>query len=401
MIRALFTTMTSRTATLFLSIFLLTHVKSSMGSRDLSLKLGRISFHNFLSFNRHRLSSPLRSHSDVQSTDLCDLDTTNWVASSVPMVRISKNKHRQSRKSASSEKSARKHRIRDRHRQTDEMNVADKDSPLREEIDSEVLVGVTSPLMPQSIWDRLTGREFNTPVAVEKLAQTGLYMATAHEGNEWVDWKPSSKDTALAIEQGREDEVMNDGQILVFVGHPKKDGMGSHMPFVKTKSIVHFSAKELAELVLDSSRVQLYNKFSLGRTDVSVMQKGIDSNGPFGVGETKVVQNLAQPPITSKKMLSVTLMHVRQLPPECQQSGYLVVSRALGGKQIEESSQVVRNYVLLGVNLIEVLDETSCLVTAITHLYSPALPGFLASRFGVKSAVKFARDIRHLSLVRS
>jgi hypothetical protein len=343
----------------------------------------------------------LHSTSSIQSTQLCDLDTSNWLASSEPLVKIAKKKRRQKklRKTQTLGKPSRKRWFQEKLQIDD--NVGDSITVEDDGIDSEVLVGVTSPLIPQSIWDRLTGQEFNVPAAVDRLSQTGLYMATTHKGNAWVEWKPASKETSRATEQGNEDDALNEDNILVFLGHPRQEGMGSHMPFVKTKAIVHFSARELAELLLDSGRVQLYNKFSLGRTDVSIMQKGLDHHGPFGIGETKVVENLAQPPIISKKMLSVTLMHVGPLPPECHKSGYLVVSRALGGKQIEESNQVVRNYVLLGVNLLEDLGDQKCLITTVTHLYSPALPNFLAARFGVKSAVKFAKDIRQLSLVKA
>jgi hypothetical protein len=67
-------------------------------------------------------------------------------------------------------------------------------------------------------------------------------------------------------------------EVLVWVGKSissKDDAYGAELPIIKSTSIIHQSPKYLAELLLDSSRVQVYNKMSLGRTDVKVFQTGV------------------------------------------------------------------------------------------------------------------------------
>jgi hypothetical protein len=50
----------------------------------------------------------------------------------------------------------------------------------------------------------------------------------------------------------------------------------------------------------------------------------------------------------------------------------------------------------LGVNLIQPVDDDSCMLTAVTHAYSAVMPAMLAERLGVKGAIKFVKDIRAL-----
>ncbi|KAL7462983.1 hypothetical protein ACHAXS_003356 [Conticribra weissflogii] len=78
------------------------------------------------------------------------------------------------------------------------------------------------------------------------------------------------------------------------------EGFGADIPIIKTTSIIHKSPKFLAELLMDSEKVKVYNKMSLGRTDEMVFQKGVDTvAGRFGDGETKVVRNLTKPPMVN------------------------------------------------------------------------------------------------------
>jgi hypothetical protein len=201
------------------------------------------------------------------------------------------------------------------------------------------------------------------------------------------------------------------------------DYYGSELPIIKTVSVIRKSPKYLAELLMDSSKVKAYNKMSMGRTDVRILQDGIDTlGGKFGDGASKVVRNLTRPPLVSGIVEFVTCMHARRLRPddfrllgvsgdesnideerECR--GYVVVSRAvLGGGESFASSEddgidgekLVRNEILLGVNVLRAVpgepDKTE--LTSVTHVYSPMIPLMLAKSAGVKGATDFVRDIR-------
>ena len=139
------------------------------------------------------------------------------------------------------------------------------------------------------------------------------------------------------------------------------------------------SAQDMADLLMDSEKVKIYNKMSLGRDDVKVLSEG-----------TKVVCNLTKPPVAKSNMVSCTLMHSRQLSPE----KHLVVSRAAPGMIDETMSELARNDILLGVNLLQDNGPNSCVMTAVAHVYSPALPTILAKSLGVSSAINFVKDIR-------
>ena len=54
-----------------------------------------------------------------------------------------------------------------------------------------------------------------------------------------------------------------------------KNGYGAELPIIKTTSIIHQSPKYMAELLMDSNMVKVYNKMSLGRTDEKVFQTGV------------------------------------------------------------------------------------------------------------------------------
>ena len=237
------------------------------------------------------------------------------------------------------------------------------------------LVGITQPIIPQDVWDTLTGTEFQQhPEQLQQLAQMGHQLAASDQSNEWIAWKVCGSQEAL-----------QDGHIHVWTGQCQKEGYGTQVPFIKTRSIVPFTAREMVDLLLDSSRVQTYNPWSMGRQDLWVH------------GFTKIVKNRTQPPLGNKAMVSTTLLHAT--PHDEDQ--WLVVSRSVGGAAWEDpqDADMGRSDILLGINWLQPLDAGSCVLTAVTHVYSPAVPTMLAERLGVKSAIKFVKDMRQLKQV--
>ena len=245
---------------------------------------------------------------------------------------------------------------------------------------------MTSPIVPLTIsFDDQTGEEFENPEIVDQLVASGLEVATK-DNNDWIEWKMHSS-TKKLFEENNSDEMtlLEQGEVLVYIGKSKQEGHGSKLPIVRTKSILPLSAEEMAELLMDSSRVKIYNKLSVGRTDVRSLGEG-----------TKVVCNLTKPPIAKSNMVSCTMMHSRKLEQQRpdSDSSYLVVSRASPGMIDDTMSELPRNDILLGVNLLEDRGPNECVMTAVTHVYSPALPTILAKKMGVSSAVNFVKDIR-------
>ena len=256
--------------------------------------------------------------------------------------------------------------------------------------DDDALAVVSNPIIASEAFKKMTGEEFEDPKVVDQLARSGFEMCT-QEGtnNEWIHFKAHRDTEKILKEQDNMMSALKDGKILVYIGNAQKEGFGSQLPIIKTISILPLSAQDMAELLLDSSKVKIYNKLSLGRKDVRTFGKN-----------TKIVCNLTKPPVAKSSMVSVTLMHSRPLGEDYQnqlvknKEGYLVVSRAAPGMVDKDLADLPRNDILLGVNLLQNLGPDECLMTAVTHVYSPVLPTMLAKGMGVSSAINFVKDIR-------
>ena len=269
--------------------------------------------------------------------------------------------------------------------------VSESSSSQSSQSSDELTIQVSDPIIPLDVWETMTGNEFEETDAVDRLAQSGLQLAANEDENEWIEWT-AQKDTEKALQEKDMMSALDDGKVLVYLGKAKKEGYGTQIPIIKSKSILPMSAQEMAELLMDSGRVQIYNKMSLGRKDV------------MNYGEnTKIVRNLTKPPMAKSNMVSVTLMHSRELQESEKEllsginkdrEGYLVVSRAVPGMVDPEIANLTRNDIVLGVNLLQDLGPNECLMTAVTHVYSPLIPTMLARKAGVTSAINFVKDIR-------
>lgn len=263
-------------------------------------------------------------------------------------------------------------------------------APVKEEMTEDSnrvasLQCLTDPLIPQHVWDGLTGKEFTEHgELLDGLARTGLNLASQDESNDWIAW---TKVTASFKES------LEDGAIHVWTGQTRRSGpnnqvfYGASAPFIKTRSIVPMSPIELIELMLDSNRVKTYNQWSIGRSD---LWKSEDER-------TKIVQNTNQIPMGKKPLQSTTLLHACPIGGAVgPDASWLLISRAIGPQP--ENKNVGTSDILLGVNMVQPLGEDKSVLTSITHVYSSAVPGMLAERLGVKSAVKFVNDLRGLGV---
>ena len=156
-------------------------------------------------------------------------------------------------------------------------------------------------------------------------------------------------------------------------------------------------AKKLFDLLMDSNRVKEYNKFSVGRTDLLLLQDNLLEDGHFGRSITKVVQSETKPPIFRKVVRFVTLMHGKELDDG---NGYLIVSRAVTKGGDDTKSQILPCEILLGVNIIRRVqgDENRCLMTNVNHNHtgSSAVPVMITKKLGLAAASSFITDIRSI-----
>jgi len=252
--------------------------------------------------------------------------------------------------------------------------------------DTATLVeSLTQPLITKAVWQKLTGTEFrdHPDALLGPLADMGVDVALNDEPNEWIEWHAAA---------GGSSNSLADGAIHVWTGKTAKQAgyHGAKLPFIKTRSIIPLTVTEVVELMMDSTRIQTYNAWSVGRRDCWVRD-----------GYTKIVKNRVEPPVGSKAMVSTTLLHARPAGGTAAGEGaWVIVSRAVGGSSYvePEDEHLGQTHILLGVNVLQPVDDESCTLTAVTHAYSSTVPNMLAERLGVKGAIKFVKDLRHLKV---
>lgn len=187
--------------------------------------------------------------------------------------------------------------------------------------------------------------------------------------------------------------------VILWTGKFHHGLYGSDLPAVRAAGIIHVKPRTLFDLLVDSNRVQEYNKLSLGRDDLLMLQNDLNQEGPFGKSITKVMRSRSQPPLLSKTMEFVSILHAKELEDG---SGYLLVTRAVthpsssdpsGGSS---SSSVLQSEILMGVNVLRKVqgDPNRCLLISVNHIRSPMVPMMIAKRIGATAAAGFVNDLR-------
>jgi hypothetical protein len=177
----------------------------------------------------------------------------------------------------------------------------------------QMLKTATQPLIPKSVWENdFTGNEFYFPESMEMLALTGIQMA-GNGNDDVVNWVGEKKTVKFLEDYGSPDAddgsttdeedldgigsiqtsklqpqftkgLVSTQEVLVWAGkftsstnrnQGNGEGYGAELPIIKTMSIINKSPKDLAELLMDSEKVKMYNKMSLGRSDEVVFQTGV------------------------------------------------------------------------------------------------------------------------------
>jgi hypothetical protein len=263
---------------------------------------------------------------------------------------------------------------------------------------------------PKELWIALNNGDAAhapiAPVAVERLSDFGWRTSL-----DKPMWTPDSK-TDKALQKAQTPDwakntfatkgkirlpastTVDERDVFIWMGRFKHSFYGSELPAIRACGIVNMSAKDLMELMVDSSRVKEYNKLCLGRQDLVIFQDNMDSEGPFGRSITKVMRSESKPPMIRKTLVFVSLLHAKELEDG---SGYLIVTRAVHTPEAKGPANVIKSEILMGVNLIRKIEgaaDSRCLMTNVNHLRSPMIPMMVAKRIGLSAAVSFLHDIR-------
>eukprot|EP00977_Amphora_coffeiformis_P019117 scaffold6899_cov183-Amphora_coffeaeformis.AAC.50 len=182
-----------------------------------------------------------------------------------------------------------------------------------------------------------------------------------------------------------------DKEVLVWSGNFTHGRYGSELPAVRSAALIHMAPEALMDLLVDSNRVKEYNKMSLGRQDLLVLQDELDG-GAFG-GITKVMRSETRPPMVRKTLSFTSILHARRLDDN---AGFKLVSRAVTSPVDSGLAGTLQSEILLSVNIIKRVEgnPNQCLLVCLNHIRSPMVPMMIAKRIGLTAAVGFINDLR-------
>lgn len=185
-----------------------------------------------------------------------------------------------------------------------------------------------------------------------------------------------------------------EGDVLVWSGTWAHKYYGHDLPAIRCEAIVNMSPRDLANLLVDSDRVKEYNKMSVGRDDILVLNEGEER-------VTKVIVGRSKPPMLGKTLMLKSLLHMEELPGGSAEGGYVIASRAVAHDDDDEAAEdpkVIHSEMLMGLNVIRAVEgePDRCVLVNLNHLRSPMIPMMMAKRLGLSAAVNFINDIRAL-----
>lgn len=154
----------------------------------------------------------------------------------------------------------------------------------------------------------------------------------------------------------------------------------SKWPCILSRARINSNAIALAKLILDSSKVHLYNKLSIGRTDVQFL----------GDDRTKVVWNRLKNPIGSKGFDFCTLIHCSQVPD----GTIIIMTKNIQHPAVPKNHKFQRSEIIFGINILRPLTDTITDFTSISHIKYTGVHPFLISRNFLQGTVDFVNGLQ-------
>lgn len=247
-------------------------------------------------------------------------------------------------------------------------------APLAEAALASLVKTALDASMDEQMWTANGG----TP----KILKTGMWDETI--------FLPFDEKRPVPVPHSRGDKGELD--VLVWSGSWSHKYYGHELPCIRCEAIVNMGPRALVDLLVDSTRVKEYNKMSIGRDDMIILQEDVNCVTKINIGKSK-------PPMLGRTLMLKSLLHMEELPGGGQQAGYVIVSRAIAHADDDEAAEdpkIIHSEMLMGVNIIRAVegDPDRCLLININHLRIPMIPMMFAKKLGVSSAVNFINDIR-------
>ena len=256
--------------------------------------------------------------------------------------------------------------------------------------------------------------DHNVTTIIQNLSKLGYKVAT-DESDRFKPTNDTKKLLAQYKSKGFEDDgtalgnwpiqpwhTAHGNDILVWIGSVSHNGFGCNLPVCKGRLLMQISARGLFDYLLDSSNVKEYNKISLGRDDVYVLQDGVDTtaeDSAFGfAGMCKIVKTVNKPKLLPKSIETTSLMYATSL--ENAPGSYIIVNRSVfeddSGEHTSKAKNTIRTEMLLGVTMIRPVEESVCELTSINHMYMPGVPEFAVKRAAPSQAYGMLKDLQNV-----
>jgi len=182
--------------------------------------------------------------------------------------------------------------------------------------------------------------------------------------------------------------MQNAGSIL------NLDKEASRWPCTKAQSIIDAPVDVIAELLMDSSRIQEVNRYSMGRQDISHM-------GP----NTKVVWNRVSSSLAPKPHDFCSLMHQHR----AADGSLLLITKAVTHPLVQPNSQHTRSEIIFSLNILRPIPSAvsstatstsrsssrfQTQFTSISHVKYGNIHPYIASKGAFHGTVNFINNLK-------
>lgn len=153
-------------------------------------------------------------------------------------------------------------------------------------------------------------------------------------------------------------------------------------PCVRSVTTVDIPVKQLKRLIMDSSKVKIFNKYSGGRIDVHHIGKN-----------TKIVWNRTKIPLAIKPYDFCTLMHA----VDDEDNGEaMIISKGIEDPRVPIKSDFSRSEVIFALQVLcpSKHDESKTEFTTISHVKYAGTHPFLAWRSAFQGSVSYFRHLK-------
>lgn len=256
-----------------------------------------------------------------------------------------------------------------------------------------------------------------TKDALAKLIQRGMDVSATNKSAHMalpdcqintsipIDWKPEGQTGRHSnkMAQLKAPDVYSKLMNHVLVWSGKYNGpkyYGSHNPLFLARGVVRRSPRGFFDMLWDSDRTGEYNNFSLGRSDIHVIDDSISSTGDSGA---KVIKSETRVPFAGLTVSLSALMHGKKFKEGNNEEAYVIVSRSvtsgMAGCHVGSSKRVeqnTKNEILLGVNIMRPVPghPELCDLMSVSQVSSSMVPPFLAFRIGMLGVEDFFKNVR-------